>query len=156
MVHHGKQASRYEIAIESELRVEDVNFINASLDAFNRALAGEDHHQPLAVFMREAETGEIAGGLVGMTFWGWLHIELLWVREDLRHTGYGRRLVEEAEAEARRRGCRRAFVATESFQAPGFYQSLGYVVYAELPDLPPGFVRYYLKKDLTGELLRPK
>lgn len=106
------QAKSYRLTTESEPRAEDVNLINAGLDTFNRAHAGDDHHQPLVVFLREAETGEIAGGLVGMTFWGWLHIELLWVREDLRHAGHGRRLVEEAEGEARRRGCRRAFLST--------------------------------------------
>lgn len=32
-----------------------------------------------------------------------------------------------AETEARRRGCRQMIVSALSFQAPGFYRSLGYV-----------------------------
>lgn len=140
--------NNFQITVESEPSSDDVETINNRLYEFNRDYAGDDNHLPLAVFLRDAETGTIAAGLVGMTFWEWLHIDLLWVRENLRHLGYGRRLVEEAEAEARRRGCRRAFLSTLSFQAPQFYTSLGYVVFAELPDLPPGFVRYYLTKAL--------
>lgn len=144
----GEDLSGFQIIVESEPSSDDVETVNSRLYEFNRAYAGDDHHQPLAVFLRAEETGAIAAGLVGMTFWEWLHIDLLWVREDLRHRGYGRRLVEKAEAEARRRGCHRAFLSTLSFQGPKFYESLGYVVFAELPDLPPGFVRYYLAKAL--------
>lgn len=148
MSQENDQAGRFSVTVEREPRAEDVDLINASLDQFNRAFAGDDHHQPLAIFLRDPETGDIAGGLVGVTFWDWLHIDLLWIREDLRGEGYGHQLVEQAEDEARRRGCRGAFLSTLGFQAPGFYERLGYSVFGELPDLPPGFVRYYLKKEL--------
>ncbi|GAQ00024.1 hypothetical protein NIES2104_65890 [Leptolyngbya sp. NIES-2104] len=37
---------------------------------------------------------------------------------------------------------------TFSFQAPEFYQKLGYTVFGELPDFPIGHRRLFLKKVL--------
>jgi hypothetical protein len=48
-----------------------------------------------------------------------LHVDLLFFPESLRPTGVGRRLKDDAEAEAMRRGCRGARFDTYSFQARG-------------------------------------
>jgi GNAT superfamily N-acetyltransferase len=48
------------------------------------------------------------------------------VRAEDRGAGLGARLLEEFEAEARSRGCRRVFVTSFTFQAPGFYERHGY------------------------------
>lgn len=105
--------------------------------------------RPLAILLREPDTG-IIGGLWGRTDWGWLSLELLFVPEQLRGTGLGARLVRQAEDEAIRRGCRGALVNTFSFQAPGFYERLGYRVFAVLEDCPPGHRRISLQKPLTS------
>jgi GNAT superfamily N-acetyltransferase len=39
-----------------------------------------------------------------MSIWGWLHLDLMWVKEELRGRGYRHRLLTRAEEEARRRG----------------------------------------------------
>ncbi len=101
----------------------------------------------LAVLLRDASAG-IVGGLWGRSDWSWLSIELLFVPERLRGAGLGRQLVQRAEAEALRRGCRGALVNTFSFQAPGFYERLGYRIFAVLDDCPPGHRRISLQKAL--------
>ena len=53
----------------------------------------------------------------------------------------------EAEEEARRRGCHHAWVDTQ-FGARPFYEKLGYRVFGELPDYPPGYNRSFLQKAL--------
>jgi len=105
--------------------------------------------RPLAILLRDKEAG-IVGGLWGRTDWQWLSIELLFVPEGLRGTGLGARLVRQAEEEAVRRGCRGALVNTFSFQAPGFYERLGYCVFGTLDDCPPGHRRLSLQKPLTA------
>jgi GNAT superfamily N-acetyltransferase len=90
----------------------------------------------------------MAGGLIGETYWNWLHIELLWLEEGLRGRGYGQRLVIMAEDEARRRGMKHAYLNTFSFQAPDFYERLGYQRFGTLEDFPPGHKRHYYRKDL--------
>jgi GNAT superfamily N-acetyltransferase len=60
-----------------------------------------------------------------------------------------RRLMAVAEEEAVRRGCRNAWLDTHEFQAPGFYEKLGYAVFGKLADYPPGFARIFLTEHLT-------
>jgi len=77
-----------------------------------------------------------------------LHIDLLWVKDELRGRGYGHHLLTLAEQEARQRGAKNAYLDTFSFQAPDFYKQHGYQVFGELQDFPPGHQRYFLTKQL--------
>ncbi len=121
--------------------------IGPALHRYNLQQAGEDHGQSLC-FVLQSAGGEIAGGVIGATHWGWFHLDLMWVQEDLRGHGYGHRLLTLAEEEARRRGATNVYLDTFTFQAPGFYQKRGYRVFGELPDFPPGHRRYYMTKQL--------
>ena len=78
----------------------------------------------------------------------WFYIDLLFVKEELRGRGYGHRLLEMAEAEARQRGATDVFLDTFSFQALEFYEQHGYRVFGELNDFPPGHTRYYFTRRL--------
>ncbi|EHR68931.1 acetyltransferase [Burkholderiales bacterium JOSHI_001] len=121
--------------------------IAAPLLAHNETLAGPSGHQPLALVLRNA-AGAIGGGLWGATSFGWLYTHMLVVPAAARGQGLGRALMAAAEAEARQRGCHHAWVDTQ-FGARGFYESLGYTVFGELPDHPPGFTRSFLQKALA-------
>ncbi|MFF4182305.1 GNAT family N-acetyltransferase [Streptomyces sp. NPDC001691] len=94
------------------------------------------------------EEGLLAGGLVGRTWAGWLHVDLLWIDAGLRAAGLGTRLLARAEELASARGCGFARVQTWDFQAPGFYRKRGYEVVAAIPDYPPGVTEYTLTKRL--------
>jgi GNAT superfamily N-acetyltransferase len=72
------------------------------------------------------------------------------VGELVRGQGYGKRLLQAAEKEARTQGCRGVFLSTFSFQARPFYERLGYEVFGELPDNPAGHSLYFMKKTLEG------
>jgi GNAT superfamily N-acetyltransferase len=112
----------------------------------NEALAGAGHYRPLILALQD-EAGTVIGGLWASTGYGWLYTQMLLVPERLRGQGVGQRLMREAEAEARRRGCHHAWVDTQ-FGARPFYEKLGYAVFGELPDYPPGFTRTFLRKTL--------
>jgi GNAT superfamily N-acetyltransferase len=121
--------------------------VGNAISDYNQAQAGEDHAQRLC-FALFAPDQEIAGGLVGVIYWDWFCIDLLWVKKDLRGQGYGHRLLTLAEEEARKRGAKHAHLDTFSFQAPKFYKDHGYQVFGELQDFPVGHQRYYLMKQL--------
>lgn len=121
--------------------------IGGGLSDFNTQQAGDDDGKNLC-YVLETSEGEIVGGVIGATYWDWLYVNLMWVREDLRGQGYGRRLLEEAEAEAVRRGAKRSYLDTFSFQAPEFYQKSGYEEFGRLEDFPVGHTRYFLVKTL--------
>jgi putative N-acetylmannosamine-6-phosphate epimerase/predicted GNAT family acetyltransferase len=102
---------------------------------------------PLEVFLLD-ERRRVRAGLVGITRWNWLLIETLWVEESLRRQGFGSKLMQIAEQEARRRGCTEAILDTFSLQAKGFYEALDYQVFAHVDDDPSGYSFYQLKKML--------
>jgi ribosomal protein S18 acetylase RimI-like enzyme len=120
--------------------------IARKLDDFNKEPLGEANYKPLTTTARD--NGRIVGGLVGATFHGWFYIEALWIDDAWRNRGLGRSLLQTAEAEARQRGVRNAYVDTFSFQAPGFYKKLGYEEFGKLDDFPKGHTRYWMTKAL--------
>lgn len=121
--------------------------IGGALTDFNTQRAGDDEGRNLC-FVLETPEGEIVGGVIGATYWDWLYINLMWVREDLRGQGYGRELLFKAEAEARQRGAQHAYLDTFSFQAPDFYEKQGYQEFGKLTDFPKGHTRHFLTKAL--------
>jgi GNAT superfamily N-acetyltransferase len=139
----------YALAIEDAPAEADVEAVRAGLIAFNLRHTTDDAYRRLAAFLRD-EAGRVVGGLVGETYWGWLHVDLLWVSEELRGRGYGSRLLAAAEAEAVRRGCGHAYLDTLGFQAPDFYRKRGYRLFGEPDDFPAGHRRYFLAKRLDG------
>lgn len=120
--------------------------IAAPLLQFNTALAGPSGHRTLALVLR-SETGAVNGGLWGATGYGWLYTQLVVVPQALRGSGVGRALMLQAESVALARGCHSAWVDTQ-FGALAFYERLGYAVFGELPDYPPGYTRSFLQKRL--------
>ena len=116
------------------------------LIAFNVGRAGAHDRTPLAVLIEDARTGAVVGGLWGRTSWRWLTIETFFVPEAHRGAGLGSEIVGLAEREAVRRGCIGAWVDTHSFQAPGFYEGMGYRRFGEIEDYPPGHARVFLLK----------
>lgn len=121
--------------------------VGGGISTFNLSHAGSDAPTPLCIVLRD-ETGATLGGLIGDTFYGWLSVSLMYLREDLRGQGYGEKLLLRAEEEARLRGVKDVFLDTFSFQAPGFYQKLGYRIFGELVDFPPGHTRHFMTKHL--------
>ena len=121
--------------------------IGQGITDFNTEKAGDDHGKNLCFVLKNTQN-EILGGVIGMTYWNWLYINLMWIREDLRGHGYGYQLLSSAEEEARKRGSKYAYLDTFSFQAPEFYKKYGYEEFGKLEDFPPGHTRYFLMKSL--------
>ena len=137
----------YEYVIEETPRRQDVHALEDGLYRYNVEQTGRDDGRRLNIFVRDAG-GQVMAGLSGWTWAGWLKVNTLWVRPDVRRTGHGQGLLKAAETEAAARGCTRATLDTYSFQAPLFYQRLGYKIVAAVDDLPAGHKHYTLVKDL--------
>ena len=121
--------------------------IGGGINSFNTQQAGDTKSQSLCFVLYSADQ-EIVGGVIGSTYWDWLYIDLLWLKEELRGHGHGHRLLTCAEDEARKRGAKNAYLDTFSFQAPDFYKQHGYRVFGELQDFPVGHQRYFFTKQL--------
>ena len=138
-----------KISVENDASEADRRLVIDSLVAFNRATAPDPARDHVFLFLRD-EAGTIQGGLLAEVYFGWMFVAILWVDGARRGGGWGKALLEGAEAVAVSRGCHGVWLDTFSFQAPGFYQKLGYEVFGTLDDYPPGHTRYFLRKRLHG------
>jgi ribosomal protein S18 acetylase RimI-like enzyme len=140
---------KLQLTLHASATPEEVAFLDERINEHNITRTGFDDGKLLAIWLRD-EAEQVVGGLYGWTWVGWLEIRYLWIREDARGQGYGREMLRLAEREAIARGCQRVVLDSYSFQAPEFYQKLGYEVFGELPGFPGSHTRYYLWKKLAG------
>lgn len=94
------------------------------------------------------KNGDMIAGIAGWTWAGACEITQLWVRENLRKSGIGKKLLRAAEEEAKSKGCSIVLVRTYSFQAPSFYESCGYKTGHVIDNFPDGYLYYSLTKVL--------
>lgn len=137
-----------ELVLTEAPAQEDVAAVLAALVKYNESQAGPPGRKPLAILVRDPETGETRGGLIGRIGYDWLFVEYLCAPEDGRGQGLGREMIRQAEAFAERHGCVGVWLDTFSFQARGFYEKLGFTVVGEIADHPRGHSRYFLQKRL--------
>ena len=116
---------------------------------FNREQAGPLNYTRSVLSVRDTK-GRLLGGLILQSYWRESYIELLWLSEKARGTGFGSRLMAEAERRARRRGSRLIHLNTFSFQAPGFYEKLGYRRFGGMSGSPRGKSRHFYVKRLRA------
>lgn len=152
------EVNQSEYMFDSTVSEQWEDYITDKLIAFNQthstALPIEhSEYAPLHLYLLD-RSGNVLGGLVGRTHSipFWFEISIIWLDERLRRQGLGRRLMKQAEKEAIQRGCRYARLATGNFQAPAFYQKLGYALYGTLENCPPGETVFYFWKKLDTEI----
>jgi GNAT superfamily N-acetyltransferase len=139
------------IVIDSHASDSSQHFVQNALDMYNVAVTGLDEYYPVAIFLKQ-DNDEIAGGLLGDIWGGWLHITYLWIVAPLRGKGHGSQLLQTAEQYAMERGCHHAYLETHSFQARPLYEKHGYEVFGQLQNCPPGHSKYFLRKRLDEVL----
>ena len=140
--------TEYVLTLEPKADPADIQALMKGLVEFNTAQLGGEAQRFLVATVRDA-TQALVGGLFGVTYMSWLHVQAVWLHESVRGHGYGGALMKIAEDEARRRGCGKAFLETLSFQALPFYEKCGYSIFSTLHGMPPGGARYALTKDLS-------
>jgi GNAT superfamily N-acetyltransferase len=136
-----------------------LNAINSLLAEYNRRanptfLTARELPQhaprPLIVVTTNSHDDVIAG-LIGETQFAWLKISIMAVAEPSCRQGIGRSLLEAAEIESIRRGCSHAYVDTMDYQAPGFYERMGYAVAGRLENWDShGHSKLFLTKRLVS------
>jgi ribosomal protein S18 acetylase RimI-like enzyme len=116
---------------------------------FNRQQAGPLRYSRTVLSVRDGKK-RLLGGLILQSYWRESYIELLWLSAGARDSGFGRRLIQEAERHARRRGSRLIHLNTYSFQAPGFYEKQGYRRFGGMSGSPRGESRHFYVKRLRA------
>ncbi len=95
---------------------------------------------------------EFIGAIVVHLFWGQLHIKYLFVEKPYRGQGIARELINHACEFGKLRGCHFAFVETMNFQAPKFYQKMGFKMEFSRSGYAENTSIHFLKKNLTTDI----
>ena len=118
----------------------------AMIDGYNDDATGRpEPARHLSIVLRDG-AGVIEGGLIGISYYDWLIVEMLFVPPGLRGHGMGTQLMRAAEGVAAERGCKGVWLDTASADAKQFYLRLGYQEFATLPDHPTGHARSFMSR----------
>jgi GNAT superfamily N-acetyltransferase len=126
------------------------SFLVDRIYEFNSKATGYFDGRLLAGSIRD-DVGGIIAGFSGHTWGGCCVISHVWVHERHRGQGLGKTLLRAAEAEARHRRCEQVVLMTHSFQAPAFYEHLGYERRYAIEGRPKGHSDIVYVKLLRGE-----
>lgn len=98
----------------------DEQVIQGGLADYNESKAGYGDWRPLAALLRDEDTANTLGGMIGRTSYGLLFIDLVYLPEHLRSQDIGSRLLNMMEQEGIRRGAPEGGeVLTGAFGRPG-------------------------------------
>ena len=143
------------VSLTSETECEALGaFLADRIYEFNTQATGYFDGKLLAGCIRNIP-GEVIAGYNGYTWGGCCELAHVWVHEDHRGRGLGAILLRSAEAEARARGCVQIVLATHDFQAPGFYERMGYDRKYVIEGRPSGHVDIIYAKRLREEPAAP-
>lgn len=141
-----------DFVIASENSNEDVQYLYQKIVEYNinKVTPTQDFSYEIISLTLKDKEGKIIGGLIANLFmWSFINIDVLWVEDSLRKSGYGTKLLLELEKIAKEKNANMIQVDTFSFQAPEFYKRNGYEVFGILENCPAeGYNRYYLKKNI--------
>jgi GNAT superfamily N-acetyltransferase len=117
---------------------------------FNCDATGYRDGRKLSFEVRD-DAGALVAGLDGFTWGGYARVEWLWVQDTRRECGLGAALIAAAQAEARARGCETIILETHEFQAPGFYERLGFERVGTTQATPRGWRQFSYQKSVSGD-----
>ena len=121
----------YKIIIDYAPSQADNDAVMEGLISFNERIIDVPRDKKFSVFLKN-DLAEIVGGIQAHFDAESIYIEVLWVDERLRKKGYGKQLLDTAEQEAIKQGCKFSIVDTFDFQAEGFYLKNGYKAMGEI------------------------
>lgn len=123
----------------------DEGYVRDQLGQWNVRVTGFSDYSPAYFFVRNGG-GEIQGGILAYVWGKWLHVDILWLKGEIRGQGWGTKLMEAAHQAGREKGVLGAFLDTFDWQARPFYERLGYELVFTLEGVPEGHNRYYMRK----------
>lgn len=144
--------------VSTDSTEQEQNLILTWLREFNHSANGEfmkaldgGVEEPFFLVARNGN-GTVVGGVAGTVILKWLKVYVTVVSPDCRGLGVGRELMRGAEAYGKGKGCAHVYVDTMSFQAPVFYEKLGYREVGRYEDWDShGHDKVYLQKDLADK-----
>ncbi len=136
-----------ELVVEDSPAASDLALLEERLAEAAIAAAGVGEEEEFAVFARD-DGERVVAGISAIVWAGCCELQAMWVEKGLRKRGLGRALMREAEAEARRRGCKLIVFHAYDLLARGLYERLGYETVAVIENCPAGSAARWYRKAL--------
>lgn len=137
----------YHLEYQMETNHDDENVLIEGLHDYDVQKKNMGRIKTFGIFAKDA-LGTVLGGVTGFNIYGSMYVDMLWIKEDLRSHGLGKKLMTEAEKLGRQRNCTFATLTTMDWEALPFYQKLGY----EIEFIREGYANnskmYLLRKSL--------
>ena len=136
----------YHLVVEDDPDPRDLALLEEKLAVAAVAAVGAGEEEEFGIFVRDGADRIVAGASASV--WGeCCQIHTLWVDSPQRGHGLATELIAQAEATARRRGCRLVMGLTYDVLTKGFYDRLGYRTVGIIEDCPGGTTtRWYCKE----------
>lgn len=137
-----------KICIDLYENKEISKIIYDGLRKFNVSKIGEYEKKPFLIYAKD-NTENIIGGIEGEIFDKVCAVHMAWVEENERKKGVGTQLFYQLEELAKQNACQFIQLDTTEFQARQFYEKLGFIVIASLPNNFKGNATHIMRKMLT-------
>lgn len=141
------------IIIKKDNDLKALKFVLYYLHQYNRAHcdyiknnSNQEHNNKINGDFIIYDKDKIIGGAIGYIRFKWYFLTDLYLEEEYRKNKLGTKILMEVEKFAKEQKALGIRVESWDFQAPKFYQKLGYQVYAIFEDCPPGTKEYLLYK----------
>ena len=144
MIIDGNMAS---LPITDDLSKDEVKAIQKKLEFYiSQETDGElDIPDDIHLVLKDHD-GKIVGGIIAGTTLKTMYISGLWIDEDYRRMRYGSKFMRKAEEIAKEIGCISGQTWVLSFQAPRFFERLGYEIFGISDVFPKGITEHYFIK----------
>lgn len=128
--------------------------VDEGLMRFNAEQAPMHEVHALRCFEADAQ-GRVIAGAVGRLWRDCAELLQLWVHDQHRGQGVGRRVLQAFERDAAAHGARQVFLETFSFQALGFYARCDYATDWVNSRFPHGICKHHMSREIVGPQVRP-
>ena len=135
-----------KVVVDYDPSQTDNAVISEGLIASNAHIVGE-RDKAFSIFLKN-DSGKILGGIQAFLDTESVYIDVLWVEEKLQKKGYGTKLLDVAELEAIKNGCKFLTVDTWDFQAEEFYLKKRYERIGEVKNYWRGHSKIFLRKKI--------
>lgn len=129
---------------------EQEDYIKTQLDRYNlesKPMIQEKAFVPFKYTI--SHEGKVIGGVFAYSSHYKIgYIDTLWIAEDYRNNGLGKRLLNQVENDLSDYGCQIVRLETYDFQGPAFYEKCGYQLFGTLDYPNAELTEYFYSKNL--------